>query len=183
MSEEQDDIKKYALLDDAMAKYSEPGQLISILQEAQNIFGYLPQEVQQYIAEKLDMPVSRVNGVVTFYSLFKTSPGGKYTISVCMGTACYVQGARGLLEDFRQQLNLNENDTTPDGLFTVKNTRCIGACGLAPVLTINEDVHGKLLRKDVARLLRKYKKATEVQPGDQIHRRPGKNQEPVSPQH
>lgn len=174
----------YGELDRVIDQYSrERGQLIRILQEAQEIFGYLPEEVQAYIAGKLDLPVSEVNGVVTFYALFHTEPRGKYSVNVCMGTACYVQGAQGLLEDFRQKLDLKDGDTTGDGLFTVKSTRCIGACGLAPVITINNDVHGKLGRKNVAALIRKYKRQAEVKSNDQKVRRTAGDQDQVPPGH
>jgi len=155
---------KYAALDRIMHRYHcDRGQLIRVLQEAQEVFGYLPEEVQTYIAGKMDMPVSEVNGVVTFYSLFTTDPQGRFTINVCTGTACYVQGAQNLLDDFKRNLNLTDNNTTEDGLFTVKSTRCIGACGLAPVLTINNEVHGKLTRKDVSKLLRTYKRMADTE--------------------
>lgn len=154
-------------MDQVIEKYSsQPGQLIRVLQEAQDIFGYLPEEVQTYIAGKMNIPVSEVNGVVTFYSLFHTEPRGKYGINICLGTACYVQGAQGILEDFRRELGLKDGDTSDDGLFSVKSTRCIGACGLAPVLTVNDDVHGKASRKDVAKILRKYRREAEVKKDD-----------------
>ncbi len=157
----------YKKLDHIIERYSaSPGQLIRVLQEAQEIFGYLPEEVQTYIAGKMNIPVSEVNGVVTFYSLFSTEPRGKYGINICLGTACYVQGAAGILEDFRRELGLRDGDSTEDGLFTVKSTRCIGACGLAPVLTVNDEVHGKANRKDVAKILRKYKREAEVKKVD-----------------
>lgn len=143
-----------------------PGQLIRVLQGAQEVFGYLPEEVQIYIAGKMNIPVSEVNGVVTFYSLFSTEPRGKNAINVCLGTACYVQGAAGILEDFRRELGLKDGNTTADGLFTVKSTRCVGACGLAPVLTVNDEVHGKLSRKDVAKILRKYRREAEINKDD-----------------
>lgn len=167
---EQDELEaKYAALDRIIDRYGgDRGQLIRILQEAQEIFGYLPEEVQAYIAGKLDMPVSEINGVVTFYALFTTEPRGRFSINVCTGTACYVQGAQDILDDFRRGLGLTDTDTTVDSLFTVKSTRCIGACGLAPVLTVNDEVHGKLTRKDVSRLLRTYKKRAEVKDVDQL---------------
>lgn len=174
----------YEDIDRIIEKYSrERGQLIRILKESQDVMGYLPEEVQTYIAGKLDLPVSEVNGVVSFYSLFHAEPRGKYEINVCMGTACYVQGAQGLLDDFRQRLDLKEGDTTSDSLFTVKSTRCIGACGLAPVVTVNEDVHGKLGRKQVASLIRKYKRQGEVKTVDQKPGRPAADKEQPSPGH
>jgi NADH:ubiquinone oxidoreductase subunit E len=153
--------------------------LIRILQEAQAIFGYLPEEVQTYIAGKTNIPVSEINGVVTFYSLFSTEPRGKYGINVCLGTACYVQGARGILEDLRRELDLKDGDTSGDGLFTVKSTRCVGACGLAPVLTVNDEVHGRASRKDVSKILRKYRKAEEAEGRvyDKEPARPAENKE------
>ncbi|MBF7084124.1 NAD(P)H-dependent oxidoreductase subunit E [Desulfallas sp. Bu1-1] len=170
--------ERYAALDRVIENYAgEEGQLIRILQGAQEIFGYLPEEVQAYIAGKLGLPVSEVNGVVTFYSLFTTEPKGEYTINVCTGTACYVQGAQDILDDLRRTLKLTGGDTTEDGLFTVKSTRCVGACGLAPVLTVNDEVHGKFTRRDVSRLIRMYKKRSEVKAGDQISERPGTYQE------
>ncbi len=160
--------RKYKQLDQVINRYrSGRGQLIRILQEAQNIFGYLPEEVQTYIAGKAGIPVSEINGVVTFYSLFHTEPTGKYGINVCLGTACYVQGARRIIEDFRRELNLTSGDTSDDGLFTVKSTRCLGACGLAPVITVNDEVHGRVSRADIPKILRKYRKIEKV--GEKIH--------------
>lgn len=178
MREREELEEKYAALDRIIHRYDgDRGQLIRILQDAQEVFGYLPEEVQTYIAGKMDMPVSEVNGVVTFYSLFATEPQGRFSINVCTGTACYVQGAQNVLEDFKRSLNLTDNNTTEDGLFTVKSTRCIGACGLAPVLTVNDEVHGKLTRKDVSKLLRTYKKKAEVKEIDRLPAGLGTDQE------
>ncbi|MHB8157044.1 MAG: NADH-quinone oxidoreductase subunit NuoE family protein [Desulfocucumaceae bacterium] len=178
--------EKYLLLDRVIDRYNTgQGQLIRILQEAQNIFGDLPEEVQAYIAGKTDIPVSEVSGVVTIYSLFSTSPRGKYGINVCLGTACYVQGSKGILDDFRRDLGLQNEDSTGDGLFTVKSTRCIGACGLAPVIIVNDEVHGRLSRKEVPKILRKYRKIEESgeRQDDQRVERPSADQEglPASP--
>lgn len=159
---DKDPDEKYGRLDEIITRFGSGGQLIRILQEAQNIFGYLPEEVQTYIADKTGIPVSEVNGVVTFYSLFHTEPGGRHSVNVCLGTACYVQGARAIMEDFRRDLGLKDGDTSEDGLFTVKSTRCIGACGLAPVITVDKEVHGRINRKDVSKILRKYRKLEEV---------------------
>ena len=133
-----------------------PGALMPVLQQAQGIYGYLPIEVQQMIAEGLNIPLAEVYGVVTFYSQFSLNPKGKYEISVCMGTACYVKGAGDLIERITQVLGIEPGEVTPDGKFSLTNTRCIGACGLAPVMTINEDVYGRLKAEDIDGILRKY---------------------------
>lgn len=151
--------ENFRKLDEVLARYgNDQEQLIRVLQKAQDIFGYLPEEVQAYISDKMDIPVSEVNGVVTFYALFSTEPRGKYNVNVCLGTACYVQGAQKIFDSFKDQLGLKDSDTTEDQMFTVRSSRCVGACGLAPVITINEDVHGKLGAKEVAKLISRYKK-------------------------
>lgn len=133
-----------------------PGALMPVLQQAQGIYGYLPIEVQQMIAEGLNIPLAEVYGVVTFYSQFTLNPKGKYEISVCMGTACYVKGAGDLINRITQVLGIEPGEVTPDGKFSLTNTRCIGACGLAPVMTVNEDVYGRLKPEDIDGILRKY---------------------------
>lgn len=132
------------------------GSLIRVLHEAQLIYGYLPIEVQKVISEGLDIPLSEVYGVVTFYAQFSLKPKGKYNISVCLGTACYVKGAGLLVDEFKKELGIEVGDCTPDGKFSLEACRCIGACGLAPVLTINEDVHGRLVPEDVKGILAQY---------------------------
>jgi NADP-reducing hydrogenase subunit HndA len=122
----------------------EKGSLMRVLQEAQEIYGYLPIEVQTLIARELGVPLEKIYGVVTFYSQFSLTPKGKYQIAVCMGTACYVRGAGDILKKLRDKLNIKGEEVTPDGLFSINDCRCIGACGLAPVITINEDVYGRL---------------------------------------
>lgn len=162
LDKEKDD--QYRDLDLVIQRYSnEPGQLIRILQKAQEIFGHLPEEVQSYIAEKTETPVSEVNGVVTFYSLFSTEPKGKHTFNLCMGTACYVKGAQELMDTLKEQLKIDEGETTKDGLFTLKSTRCIGACGLAPILVVNGDVHGKVSPGEIVKIIRKYRKGEKVE--------------------
>ncbi|MFA7561601.1 MAG: NAD(P)H-dependent oxidoreductase subunit E [Candidatus Izemoplasmatales bacterium] len=131
--------------------------LIHVLHKAQEIFGYLPQNLQLYIARKLDLSGARVNGVVTFYSFFNENPVGKYTISVCMGTACYVKGADKVLQRVLELTGTSKNEISKDGLFTVKDVRCIGACGLAPVMTVNDKVYGKVTPKDVDEIIRHYR--------------------------
>jgi NADH:ubiquinone oxidoreductase subunit E len=150
--------QQYEQLNRVIRQYSnEPGQLIRILVKAQEIFGYLPEEVQAYIAEKTETPVAEVNGVVTFYSLFATEPKGKNTLNLCLGTACYVKGAQELMNALKDRLGIDEGETTPDQLFTIRSTRCIGACGLAPVLMVNEEVHGKASINDIDKIIEKYR--------------------------
>lgn len=132
------------------------GALIATLHKAQDIFGYIPQEVQEYIGKELDIPVSEVYGVVTFYSYFTMKPRGKYPISVCLGTACFVKGADRVLNDLEKKLGIKVGETTKDGKFSIDVLRCIGACVLAPVVTIGEDVYGKEEALDVEKLLEKY---------------------------
>ncbi len=131
--------------------------LIHVLHKAQELFGYLPQNLQLYVARALNLSGARVNGVVTFYSFFNEKPVGKYTISVCMGTACFVKGADKVLSRVLELTGMNKNEISKDGLFTVKDVRCIGACGLAPVMTINDKVYGKVKPKDVDDIIRHYR--------------------------
>ena len=133
------------------------GALIPVLHEAQEIYGYLPIEVQKMISEGLDIPLAEIYGVVSFYTQFSINPKGKYKIGVCLGTACYVKGAAEILDKFKEKLGIEVGECTPDGKFSIDATRCIGACGLAPVVTINDDVYGKLNAEDVEGILEKYK--------------------------
>ncbi len=132
------------------------GALIPILHEAQNIYGYLPIEVQKIIADGLGISLTEVYGVVTFYAQFSLYPKGEYSISVCLGTACYVKGSGAVIEEIQKRLNVEVGKCTEDGKFSLDATRCIGACGLAPVITVNDDVYGKLVTDDVPGILEKY---------------------------
>ncbi|KAF0197702.1 MAG: NADH-quinone oxidoreductase subunit E [Bacillota bacterium] len=132
------------------------GALIQALHKAQDLFGFVSPEVQEKVAEVLNVPLSEVYGVATFYSLFSLKPRGENKIGVCLGTACYVRGAAQVLAELEKQLNIKLNDTTQDGKFTLEITRCIGACGLAPVITINEDVYGRLQPDKIKEILDKY---------------------------
>jgi NADH-quinone oxidoreductase subunit E/NADH-quinone oxidoreductase subunit F/NADP-reducing hydrogenase subunit HndA len=153
------EMENYKQLDEIILKYKKTnGMLIYILKKAQDIFGYLSIPIQSHISEKMDIPISTINGVVSFYSLFSQEPTGKYTISVCLGTACYVKGAADILEAIKEELGLDVGETTPNHLFTLKSTRCIGACGLAPVITINDDVYGRLSPSDIPSIIHKYTK-------------------------
>lgn len=132
------------------------GALIMVLHKAQDIFGYLPEDVQKFVAKELNLPLAEVYGVTTFYSYFSLKPRGKYRIAVCLGTACYVRGAAELVSAIEEHLNIKVNDTSSDGRFTLEVSRCIGACGLAPVMTVNEDVYGRLTPDKVPEILDKY---------------------------
>ena len=134
------------------------GALIPILHEAQELYGYLPLEVQRTIAEELETPLAEVYGVVSFYSQFTTTPRGKYRISVCMGTACYVKGAGEILDRLKARLSVDVGECTEDGRYSLDACRCIGACGLAPVVTINDEVFGKLQPDDVDEIIDSYDK-------------------------
>jgi NADH-quinone oxidoreductase E subunit len=144
-------------IDSIIEQYKDQkGSLIPVLHKVQNIFGYLPKNVQKHVAHKLDIPVTEVYGVVTFYSLFHTEPSGKYIIELCMGTACYVKGAVDVQHEIEHILGIKVNETTEDGLFTLKFSRCVGACSLAPFVTIGEDVYGRVKQEDVQKILAKY---------------------------
>ncbi len=131
-------------------------RLMAVMQEAQGIYGYLPFEVQKMIAEGMDVPMEKVYGVATFYAQFALSPKGKYDISVCLGTACFVKGAGDLMDKLSEMLGIGADECTEDGKFSLTACRCIGACGLAPVLTVNEEVYGRLTVKDIPDILAKY---------------------------
>ena len=135
---------------------NDPGELIAILHECQSKLGYLPEPVQRIVASKLGIPASKVYGVVTFYSFFTMTPKGKYPISVCLGTACYVRGADKLLEEFKRVLGIDVGETTPDGKFSLDCLRCVGACGLAPVATIGEKVYGRLNPADIKKIVEEF---------------------------
>ena len=132
------------------------GAVMPALHQAQDIYGYLPKEVQQKIAKGLNVPLEEVSGVSTFYSQFSLTPKGRNHISVCLGTACYVKGADKVLDRIQQKLGINPEECTEDGAFSLTACRCIGACGLAPVMTVNEDVYGRLEPEEVDGILAKY---------------------------
>ncbi len=132
------------------------GPLMPIMQKAQDIFGCLPIEVQDFIAEELDIPMTDVYGVATFYSQFALKPKGDHVIGVCMGTACYVKNAQPILEKLSKELGIKEGETTADNKFTLEATRCLGCCGLAPVIMIDDSVYGKLTPEDIPEILKQY---------------------------
>lgn len=134
-----------------------PGALMPVLQEAQNVFGYLPMEILEMISKRLNTPMSEIYGVATFYSQFSFIPKGENKISICLGTACYVKGANEILEEIETVLGIKAGNTTPDLKFSIDATRCLGDCSLAPVIMINEDVYPKLKREDIKDILAKYR--------------------------
>ena len=131
-------------------------RLMAVMQEAQGIYGYLPIEVQNMIAEGMDVPLEKVYGVATFYAQFSLTPKGDYHIAVCLGTACYVKGSGAIYDKLQETLGISGDECTADRKFSLTASRCIGACGLAPVLTVNEDVYGRLTTDDVAEIIAKY---------------------------
>jgi NADP-reducing hydrogenase subunit HndA len=133
------------------------GELINILHKAQSIFGYLPAEVQEVLAQELKMPVAKIYGVVTFYSFFTMLPKGKYPVSVCLGTACYVRGAEKVLDEFKKVLKIKVGQVTPDNKFSLNCLRCVGACGLAPVVIIGDKTYGRVAPESVQQMLDEYK--------------------------
>lgn len=149
--------KKYKELEEFInAQINKESELIAILHKAQEIFGYLPKEVQVFVGKKLNIPFSKVYGVVTFYSYFSTTEKGKYIINICTGTACFVRGAGEILEEFQKKLGIKEGQTTPDGNFTIDTLRCVGACGLAPVVLVNGKVYGHFTKNDIDKLIKEY---------------------------
>ena len=136
---------------------NDPGELINVLHQTQDTFGYLPAEVQELIAHNLGVSAAHVYGVVTFYSYFSMLPKGDYPISICMGTACYVRGAEKVLDEFKKELNIKVGETTEDGRFSINCLRCVGACGLAPVVMVGEKVFGRVSPDKVRDVLDEYK--------------------------
>ncbi len=153
-----DNKEKYAQLEEAIAKHKgERGAVMPVLQEAMNIFGYVPKDVQEKIAEGLGVTLAEVFGVSTFYSQFSLEPKGEYVIDVCLGTACYVKGSQKIIDKLAEELKIEPGHTTPDGKFTLNATRCLGACGLAPVMMINGEVYGRLTPDQIPAILDKYR--------------------------
>jgi NADH-quinone oxidoreductase subunit E/NADP-reducing hydrogenase subunit HndA len=137
---------------------NEPKELINVLHKTQEHFGYLPAEIQEIVAQELNVPVAKVYGVVTFYSFFTMLPKGKHPISICTGTACYVRGADNVLQEFKRQLGIEVGETTEDGEFSLSCLRCVGACGLAPVVLVGDKTYGRVAPDGVKAILDEYKK-------------------------
>ena len=135
-----------------------PGNLIMVLHQVQQTYGYIPREVAIEVSELLNVPLAKIYGVVTFYNFFKLQKAGKYIIQVCLGTACYLRGGDDLMKTLERELGIGVNGTTPDGLFSVEAVRCLGCCGLAPVIVVNGEVDGKLETKDIPGIIEKYRK-------------------------
>jgi NADP-reducing hydrogenase subunit HndA len=135
---------------------NQPGELINVLHKVQGEFGYLPAEVQEVVANELNVSLAKVYGVVTFYSFFTMIPKGRHPISICTGTACYVRGAEKVLDEFKKELGIKVGESTPDGKFSLTCLRCVGACGLAPVVLVGEKTYGRLAPDDVKAILKEY---------------------------
>lgn len=133
------------------------GALMPVMQKAQEIFGALTEEVQEFISQKMDVPVTTIYGVATFYAQFTLIPKGKHVIGMCLGTACYVKGGQDVFDELEKQLCITGGETTPDGLFTLEATRCIGCCGLAPAMTVGTEVYGRLVPSDIPAIVEKYR--------------------------
>jgi NADP-reducing hydrogenase subunit HndA len=135
---------------------NDPQELINVLHKCQGHFGYLPAEVQEIVSEELTVPVAKIYGVVTFYSFFTMIPRGKHPVSICMGTACYVRGAEKVLDEFKKELGIQVGQTTGDGKFSLSSLRCVGACGLAPVVLVGDKTYGRVAPDDVKNILKEY---------------------------
>jgi len=154
---ELSEIEKFALLDDIIKDYGrKESNLIQILHMAQAIFGFLPKNVQSYIAEQMDLPISKIGSVVTFYTFFSTKPKGEHTISVCLGTACYVRGGKKIMEKLKETIGVDVGETTEDMKFTLQVVRCMGACGLAPAVRIDEKVYKRVNPNKLQQILKQY---------------------------
>lgn len=152
-----DEAEKYAKLDEIIESYKgQKGVLIQVLHKAQGVFGWLPEEVQIKVAEGLDIPLSEVHGVATFYSFFHIVPRGEHTIRVCLGTACYVRGGKQVLEQFEKELKTKVGGTTEDRTFSLEINRCVGACGLAPVVTVGPDIYRRVKLDKIPEIVAKY---------------------------
>ncbi|MDO5033313.1 MAG: NAD(P)H-dependent oxidoreductase subunit E [Eubacteriales bacterium] len=162
------DQSKLPLIDELIASYPDPaGKIMMILTKCQEVYGYLPPPLQLYIARKIGVPAAKINGIVSFYALFSEEPEAKFNIAVCLGTACFVKGAGEILEACRQELGLSKDQhMTDDGLFSLSEVRCIGACGLAPVMRINEKIFGRVSPAEIPQIINSYREAAHAEGGD-----------------
>jgi NADH-quinone oxidoreductase subunit E len=146
------------VIDKILEKHpKEPGSIIQVLLDVQNELYYLPRDVLEYVSKQLNVPISRTYGLATFYKAFSLKPKGKYPVSVCTGTACHVQGARKIMEQFERELGIKNGETTEDKKFSLESVRCLGCCGLAPVITVGKNLHGKIPASKVSKILKQYK--------------------------
>lgn len=158
LCKEMNEEDKYKLLENVIHDYEKKeSNLIQILHMTQAIFGYLPDNVQSFIAEKMDLPISKVGGVVTFYTFFSTKPKGEYTISVCLGTACYVRGGKKIIDKLKELMDIEVGETTKDMKFSLEVVRCMGACGLAPAIKVNDKVYKQVNPNKLQQILKQYK--------------------------
>ncbi len=154
--------KKFPELDPIIEKYrGKKGILIPVLHEVQNRVGYLPDDIQKHISRELKVPLSKITGVISFYSFFTTEPQGDHTLGICLGTACYVKGAEDLVDEVKDQLDISEGETSADGTFTLTVTRCVGTCSLAPVLMVDNKYYGNLTPADISGILEKYQDSSQ----------------------
>ncbi|MDR1695579.1 MAG: NADH-quinone oxidoreductase subunit NuoE [Endomicrobium sp.] len=156
MDEKQTELKNY--IAEYLKKEDGDSYLIAVLHKAQELYGYLSRETMEFISEEMNVPASAIWGVATFYHYFNLTPRGKYVISVCLGTACYVKGAAEIMQTLKEELGIKEGETTKDALFTLQEARCLGACGLAPVIMVNGKIHGDLTPKKVIEIVNNYRK-------------------------
>lgn len=150
-----------AFMEEVSQKEYAESYLIAVLHKVQELFGYLPKDIMDVVAEKMQIPTAHIWGVATFYHYFNLKPIGKHTISVCMGTACYVKGADKVVETLKKELRIGVGETTEDGLFTLQEARCLGACGIAPVIMIDEKIYGELDAKKTIEIVNQYRKAAK----------------------
>jgi NADH-quinone oxidoreductase subunit E len=151
------------VLSEIAAKWSDKkGSLIMVLHEVQSKYGYIPRDVAMELSRIIDVPLARIYEVITFYNYFKLQPPGKFNIAVCMGTACYLKGAPDILDEISERLNITIGQTTPDGVFHLDAVRCLGCCGLAPVMTVNGEIHGKVKKTQVVEILSRYKEGVAI---------------------
>jgi len=149
--------KKFPELEPILEKYrGRDGILIPVLHEVQERVGYLPEDVQRYISRELNVPLSKITGVISFYSFFTTEPQGEHILGVCLGTACYVKGAEEIVDEIKDRLEIEEGETSADGLFTLTVTRCVGTCSLAPVVMVDDEYHGNVRPEEVTEILAEY---------------------------
>lgn len=154
--DKKEELKKY--MQELKGRARPDSQLIAVLHKAQELYGYLPKEIMDEVALTMNIPTAHIWGVATFYHYFNLAPKGKYTISVCLGTACYVKGAEEILEALKQELKIGLGETSEDGLFSLQETRCLGACGLAPVMMVGDKIYGTLTSKKVVEVIKMYRK-------------------------